>query len=112
MPSANDIIATTGTTTPIAALSLVVRPGETFSAAELIVGLWELLFEAELIVGLWELLFEAGDGDVVVITVSVGNGLDVALAACINSVPYSNCIPFPSQVEKPRSRKRKLSDDA
>lgn len=76
MPSANDIIATTGTTTPIAALSLVVRPEETFSAAELIVGLWEMLFEA-------------GEGDAVEVNrvgLSVGCGMDVELIIGTRSV--------------------------
>lgn len=47
MPSTRDIIATTGITTPVAALSFVVKPDEIFPAAELVVGLEEVIFEAE-----------------------------------------------------------------
>ena len=46
MPSTRDMIVTTGITTPVAALSFVVKPSEVFPAAGLIVGL-EVIFEAE-----------------------------------------------------------------
>lgn len=93
MPSANDIIATTGTTTPTAAFSLGVRSEEVFSAVELIVGLRELLFES-------------GEGDVVEVSrvaPSVGGGTDVTLITCTRSdAMISTGSWFPLQLEKPR----------
>ena len=92
-----DMIATTGTTTPVVALSFVVKPEEIFAAAELIVGLEELLFEAGVgvVVG--------ADG----IVVFVGVGPDVALAyvtleTFTSSVANATGFVLRLQVGKPR----------
>ena len=84
------MIATTGITIPVAALSFVVKAGEVFSGAELLVGLKDVIFEAE-------------DTNVV-----EGNGSaesvddkDVALTICTSAVAITTGLSFPLQVEKP-----------
>ena len=84
MPSTRDIIATTGITMPVAALSLVVNLDEMFSVAELAVGLEEVIFEAE-------------DTNVV-----EGNGsaeIVDKLEPCVRAVANTSC-PLPTQAVK------------
>lgn len=73
LPSRRAKITTTGTTTPVAALSFVVKPDEMFPPAELVVELEEVIFEAE------DTNVAERNGSVVV----VENGVDVPLTSCI-----------------------------
>ena len=76
MLSTRDIIATMGTTMPVAALSLVVNPDEIFPPAELVVGLEETRFEG-------------GNTNVVELNgfpVAVDSGVDVMLIVRVGPV--------------------------
>ena len=84
------MIVITGTTTPVAAFSLVVRPGEMFSAAEVILGL-EIL------------RFGPGYDDVAEVDgiVIMSPNESVVMMTCARFVVNLSCIAFPLQLVMP-----------
>ena len=96
MPSTRDIIATTDTTMPVAALSLVVNLDEMFSVAELVVGLEEVIFEAE------DTNAVEGSGSAEIVD---------KLETCVRGVGNTSCPPPAQAVKLSREYNRSVALD-